>query len=159
AGHRVIFRGEVPFTEMPDYFRHADLFLHASLSETFGNVLGEALWCGTPTVAFADGMGVNSQIRSGVNGVLLAPGQGGFDADADANVARNVIALLGDAQQRARLSGAAARIARERSSPAVVQRLLAEAFIDARHHAEASGLRPLVDRSRVLQWQETFRRF
>ena len=58
AEHRIFFTGEVPWTKMPDFYRYADLFVHASLSETYGNVLGEALWCGTPTVAFADRMNV-----------------------------------------------------------------------------------------------------
>ena len=72
--HRVIFPGEVPFEKMVDFYSHADIFVHASVSETYGNVMGEALWCGTPTVAFADGMGVSSQIEDGVNGMLLSPG-------------------------------------------------------------------------------------
>ena len=59
AEHRVFFTSEVPWTTMPDFYRYADVFVHASLSETYGNVLGEALWCGTPVVAFADGMGVS----------------------------------------------------------------------------------------------------
>ena len=65
AEHRVFFTGEVPWTTMPDFYRYADVFVHASLSETYGNVLGEALWCGTPTVAFADGMGVSRRSRTG----------------------------------------------------------------------------------------------
>ena len=73
AEHRVFFTGEVPWTTMPDFYRYADVFMHASLSETYGNVMGEALWCGTPTVAFADGMGVSAQIHDGVSGVLFAP--------------------------------------------------------------------------------------
>ncbi len=78
--HRVFFPGEVPFTKMPDYYAYADVFVHGSLSETYGNVLGEALWCGTPTVAFADGMGVSAQIKDRVNGVLLSPGN---DSDGE----------------------------------------------------------------------------
>ena len=76
AEHRVFFTSEVPWTTMPDFYRYADVFVHASLSETYGNVLGEALWCGTPVVAFADGMGVTAQVHDGVNGVLFAPGKG-----------------------------------------------------------------------------------
>jgi 1,2-diacylglycerol 3-alpha-glucosyltransferase len=40
AEHRVFFTGEVPWTTMPDFYRYADVFVHASLSETYGNVLG-----------------------------------------------------------------------------------------------------------------------
>ena len=77
--HRVFFTCEVPWTTMPDFYRYADVFVHASLSETYGNVMGEALWCGTPVVAFADGMGVTAQMQDGVNGVLFAPGTGDED--------------------------------------------------------------------------------
>src|SRR5208282_2938872 len=44
---RVFFPGEVPFTVMPDFYAYADVFVHGSLSETYGNVMGEALWCGS----------------------------------------------------------------------------------------------------------------
>ena len=73
--HRVAFPGEVPFTDMPSYYAYADVFVHASQSETYGNVMGEALWCGTPTVAFADGMGVSAQVIDGENGIMLQPGK------------------------------------------------------------------------------------
>src|SRR5262249_48185738 len=48
AAANVVFTGEVPFLEMPAMYAHADVFVHTSLSETFGNVLSEALWCGRP---------------------------------------------------------------------------------------------------------------
>ncbi len=157
---RVFFPGEVPFERMPDYYAYADLFVHASLSETYGNVMGEALWCGTPTVAFADGMGVTAQITDGVNGVLFSPGKGEQgEAQADAAYGRAVIELIRDPQARAKLGKAAARLARERSSPRAVQQKLADAFQVAQDHAAASGLRRAVDRPKVMQWYTTFQNF
>lgn len=157
---RVLFPGEVPFTRMADYYAYADVFVHGSLSETYGNVMGEALWCGTPTVAFADGMGVSAQIQDGHNGVLLAPGKGdASESEADGAFGRAVCELLSDPQRRARLGGAAARVARERAAPAVVQQKIANAFQHAQDHAAASGLRPMVSRPRALQWFTTFRHF
>lgn len=157
---RVFFPGEVAFTDMPDFYAYADLFVHASLSETYGNVMGEALWCGTPTVAFADGMGVSSQIKGGVNGLLLAPGKGRREeAEADAAFGRAVTALLADPQERARLGKAASRIARERSSPLAVQSRLADAFRHAQEHAAACGVGPVAEGPRVLQWMTTFEHF
>jgi hypothetical protein len=143
---------------MPDYYRYADVFVHASLSETYGNVMGEALWCGTPTVAFADGMGVSAQITDGHNGVLFSPGKGAA-AEAAANNAfgRAVVELIRDPNARARLSKAAARRARERCSPLAVQQRIADAFEHAQDHATASGLRPVVDRPRMLRWISTLR--
>lgn len=157
---RVFFPGEVPFTKMPDFYAYADVFVHASLSETYGNVMGEALWCGTPTVAFADGMGVSSQIKGGVNGVLLSPGKGGQqERDADAAFGRAVLDLLADPQERARLGKAAAKMARERSSPFAVQTRIADAFRHAQEHAAASGVRAAVGAPRVVQWMTTFQHF
>ncbi len=157
---RVFFTGEVPFTQMPDWYAYADAFVHASLSETYGNVMGEALWCGTPTVAFADGMGVSSQIKDGVNGVLLSPGKGtAGEAEADAAFGRAVHELLADPQMRARLGKGAARVARERCAPAAVQQKMADAFQHAQDHLAACGLRPAVSRPKAMQWLTTFQHF
>jgi hypothetical protein len=143
---------------MPDFYRFADIFVHASLSETYGNVLGEALWCGTPTVAFADGMGVTAQIHDGVNGILLAPGKGD-DAEASANAAfgRAAVELIRDPTARANLGKAAARRSRERCSPAAVHERIARAFQDAQDHAVTSALRPVINRPKWMQWMTTLR--
>jgi len=161
VAHRVFFPGEVPFTRMADFYAYADVFVHASLSETYGNVLGEALWCGTPTVAFADGMGVTSQVKDGMNGILLAAGKGSANGEEDADVAfgRAVLDLLADPQERARLGKGAAKVARERSRPLAVQQRIADAFRHAQEHAAACGVRPAMDGPRVLQWMTTFQHF
>jgi 1,2-diacylglycerol 3-alpha-glucosyltransferase len=158
--HRVFFVGEVPFTRMPDYYAHADVFVHASLSETYGNVLGEALWCGRPVVAYADGMGVSSQVEDGVNGVLFAPGKGHrAEGEADAAFGRAVVELLRDPRTCASLGRSARRRARESAHPAVVEKKLARAFLEAQDHLAASGIRPVAEGPRALQWYTTFQRF
>ena len=159
VAHRVFFPGEVPFTKMPDYYAYADVFVHGSLSETYGNVLGEALWCGTPTVAFADGMGVTAQISDRVNGVLLSPGNGSDSDDADRAFGRAVLDLLADPQERARIGKGASKISRERNSPLAVQRRIADAFQHAQEHAASSGVRAAMDGPRVLQWMTTLKHF
>ena len=158
AEHRIFFTGEVPWTTMPDFYRYADLFVHASLSETYGNVLGEALWCGTPTVAFADGMGVSAQIQDRVNGLLFAPGQGA-DAQvaADAAFGRAAVALLSDPSARGSIGTAAAKRARERCSPGAIQQRISDAFRHAQDHAVASAIRPFEERSKAEQWMMTLR--
>jgi glycosyltransferase involved in cell wall biosynthesis len=157
---KVFFTGEVPFTQMPDWYAHADVFVHGSLSETYGNVMGEALWCGTPTVAYADGMGVSAQLKDGVNGILLAPGKGfAGEAEADAAFGRAVVELVADPQARARLGKTAAKMARERCSPQAVQQKIADAFTHAQDHHSACGLRPAVDRPKPMQWYTTFQHF
>jgi 1,2-diacylglycerol 3-alpha-glucosyltransferase len=158
ADHRVFFTGEVPWTAMADFYRYADVFVHASLSETYGNVLGEALWCGTPAVAFADGMGVSSQIQDTVNGVLLAPGKGHVaESEANAAFGSRVVGLIRDPQARARLGRAAAKSARQRCSPLAIQQHLADAFQHAQDHAVACALRPVAEGPCVAQWLTTLR--
>ncbi len=160
VGHRVHFPGEVPFTRMVDYYGYADVFVHASLSETYGNVMGEALWCGTPTVAYADGMGVSSQIRDGVNGTLLSPGSGAkAEGEADEAFGRAVLRLLADPEGRARLGTMASKMARDRCSPLAVQDRIATAFKNAQDHAAACGLRADMRRPRAMQWLTTFQHF
>ena len=157
---RVFFPGEVPFTRMADFYAYSDLFVHASLSETYGNVMGEALWCGTPTVAFADGMGVSSQIKDRINGILLSPGKGrSEEREADLAFGRAILSLLADPQERARLGKAASKIARERSSPLAVQQRIADAFRHAQEHAAACRIAPAADGPRVLSWMTTFEHF
>jgi 1,2-diacylglycerol 3-alpha-glucosyltransferase len=155
---RVFFPGEVPFTQMADFYAYTDVFLHASLSETYGNVLGEALWCGTPTVAFADGMGASAQIRDEENGILLAPG-GTETASADRAFGIAATELLRDPERRARLGRAASARAREHSAPRAVQLKMTEAFVAAHDHAKRAGLRPALEGPRVFQWWTTFSHF
>jgi glycosyltransferase involved in cell wall biosynthesis len=134
VAERVVFTGEVSFGQMPNFYRHADVFAHTSLSETFGNVLSEALWSGMAAVAMADGMGASSQIRNGVNGQLIDPHQPS-DRAADRAFGEAVIALVGNPLGRRRLGRNAARMARERSAPDVIERRLYDAFESAIAHA------------------------
>ena len=160
VGERVFFPGEVPFTKMADYYAYSDVFVHASLSETYGNVMGEALWCGTPTVAFADGMGVTAQITDDVNGVLLSPGKSDQQqAEADIAFGRAVIELIRNPQARAKLGKAAAKRARERCSPAAVEQKIADAFQAAQDHAATCGLRAAVNQPKAIQWLTTWKHF
>lgn len=157
---RVFFPGEVPFTQMADFYAYADVFLHGSLSETYGNVLGEALWCGTPTVAFVDSMGASAQVSHSVNGLLLDPGaddEAQSRADAEFGVA--VVRLLASPEDRARLGSAASRLARERCAPLAVERKIADAFLGARDHMAQSGVAPATGEGRVARWRTTFRHF
>ena len=160
VAHRVFFPGEVPFTRMADYYAYADLFVHGSLSETYGNVMGEALWCGTPTVAFSDGMGVSSQIKDRVNGLLVSPGKGRRgECEADAHFGRAVLDLLANPEERARLGTAASKAARHRSSPIAVQTRIADAFRLAQEHAAAANIRAAADGPRIMKWWTTFNHF
>ena len=62
---------ELPFIQDPhqlsDYYRAADLFLHAALADNFPTTILEALSCGTPVIATAIG-GIPEQIIDQVTG-------------------------------------------------------------------------------------------
>jgi glycosyltransferase involved in cell wall biosynthesis len=58
--------------DLADHYAAADLFAFASLTETFGNVVLEAMASGLPVVALRSG-GVRDTVRSGVTGTLIDP--------------------------------------------------------------------------------------
>jgi len=66
--------------DLAAHYASADLFLFPSLTETFGNVVSEALASGLPVVAF-DQAAAATLIAAGANGLLVASG------DSDAFVA------------------------------------------------------------------------
>lgn len=103
-----IFCGSLRGDELATHFASCDLFLFASLSETFGNVTLEAMASGVATVAFDYGAAREHMI-DGVNGRRVACG------DAGAFVAA-AVALACDAAQR-RAQAAAARDAVMHLSP------------------------------------------
>ncbi|MGB5696287.1 MAG: glycosyltransferase [Polyangiales bacterium] len=129
--HCTYFVGEQSLQQMPAWYRHADLFLYASLSETYGQVVSEALWCGLPIVAMDDAMGVAGQVTDGEDGFLVDP----VGADADGQFGEHVALLLTHAKLRREMSKQAMQNARDRSDPdACVKRYL-EVFEVARDHA------------------------
>ena len=89
-----------------DFYRAADVYLHASRADTFPNVVLEALACGTPVVATAVG-GIPEQIEDGVTGFLTPPGD-------PLAMASRIEQLLADNALRQRLSASAADGARRR---------------------------------------------
>ncbi|HJK98180.1 MAG TPA: glycosyltransferase [Polyangiaceae bacterium LLY-WYZ-14_1] len=129
---RVFFIGEVAIRKMPSWYRHADVFVYASLSETYGQVISEASWCGLPVVAFADGMGVSSQLAQGETGILVDPGP---DREvAHWHFAKEVVAFLRQPRRREVFGRAASARARERAAPERVLDRHFEVFEAARQH-------------------------
>jgi glycosyltransferase involved in cell wall biosynthesis len=57
---------------LADLYRAADIMVHSALEETFGNVVAEAMACGTPVVA-ASGGGVLELIDPGRTGLVVPP--------------------------------------------------------------------------------------
>ncbi|HET9929327.1 MAG TPA: glycosyltransferase [Polyangiaceae bacterium] len=132
VAERVHFPGEFPLTEVTQFYRHADVFVYASLSETYGQVVSEALWNALPVVAFADRMGVSHQVSPGENGELVEPGP---DTErADSRFASLVVRLLRDPAQRGAYGQRARLLARERSNPELAVARYGAAFMSAREH-------------------------
>lgn len=112
-----IFCGSLRGDVLATHFASCDLFLFASLSETFGNVTLEAMASGVATVAFDYGA-AREHMVDGVSGRRVTCG------DADAFVAA-AVALASDAAQR-RAQAAAARDAVMHLSPQSVTDHFAE---------------------------------
>lgn len=67
---QLVFVEQPPKTRLKQLYRKSDLFLFASMAETQGLVLAEAMACGTPVVALA-GPGQDDLIINGKNGFLV----------------------------------------------------------------------------------------
>lgn len=71
------FTGTLTHSKLATLYASSDVFLFPSVSETYGNVVAEAMACGLPCV-IADGGGSQDFIRHGENGFKCDP----FDAEA-----------------------------------------------------------------------------
>jgi len=113
-GAHATFLGWLEGDALADAYANADLFLFASRTDTFGQVLLEAQASGLPVVAVAEG-GPCSIVADGVTG-LLRP------ADATA-LADAVVALAADPDARSRLAAAARGAVAERTWERALERL------------------------------------
>jgi glycosyltransferase involved in cell wall biosynthesis len=99
----------VPYQSDPralaQYYRAADVCLHAARAEVWGLVVTEAMACGTPVVATNVG-GVPDQVEDGVSGFLVPPRD-------PASLAARIRTLLEDEALRQKMGAAAAERARQ----------------------------------------------
>ena len=98
-----------PRNDIPDVMAALDLCVLASLEETFGLVLLEAMEAGVPVVATAVG-GIPECVCNGVTGTLVRP------ADPDA-LARGMLPLVLDSALREQFGQAGRRWVAEHFSP------------------------------------------
>jgi glycosyltransferase involved in cell wall biosynthesis len=117
--------------DLAEAYASADLFAFPSVTETFGNVLLEAMASGLPTVVAAAG-GVLEFVRHGRNSWLVEPNSA--DAMAD-GVAR----LLDDIPLRRGLAEGGLATARSRGWDMVDDRLLEDYARIVEHHAGRSA--------------------
>jgi glycosyltransferase involved in cell wall biosynthesis len=108
------FLGWLAGEELARAYASADIFLFASRTDTFGQVLLEAQASGLPVVAVDRG-GPSSLISHGETGLLAPP-----DADT---LSQALAALAGDPQRRRRLSRAGLAAVRSRTWDRSLERL------------------------------------
>ena len=71
---KAIFTGKVDHAQLSVLYASSDVFLFPSISESYGNVVIEAMASGLPCV-IADGGGSRNFIQQGINGFLCQPNQ------------------------------------------------------------------------------------
>ena len=113
-GEHATFLGWLEGDALATAYASADMFLFASRTDTFGQVLLEAQASGLPVIAVAEG-GPTSIVSDGLTGRLCA-------ADA-ATLAAAVNELASDPQQRERLARTALEAVRDRTWERSLQRL------------------------------------
>ena len=131
----LILPGAKVGVELAEHYASGDLFLFPSLTETFGNVVPEAMASGLPVIAF-DYAAAGACIRSQENGVRVPVGDAGAFADAAA-------AAFAD-DTRLRLMSKGARETAEHMSWARIVQDLEERFFEVlppwRRHPNGSAL-------------------
>lgn len=129
---RCFWPGEFSVTDVRSWYAHGDVFVYASMSETYGQVVSEAMYCGLPVVAFNDRAGVEQQIQHGRDGFLLDPGPD--EASSNADFGAEVLQLLRNPARRRAFAEAAQSSARDRVDPDRVVARYYAAFESARRH-------------------------
>ena len=99
-GSAAHFAGYRSGDDLADHYAAADLFAFTSVTETFGNVLIEAMSSGLPVVALRAG-GPGETVEDGVTGLLVDP------SEAPARFADALMRLHDDNDLRRKMSAAA----------------------------------------------------
>ena len=115
-GKIAVFAGYRSGDDLADHYSACDLFAFASLTETFGNVVLEAMSSGLPVVAVRAG-GVGDTVQDDKTGLLVEP------TDPASKLAEALITLVDDQVRRNRLSKNAREYALEQSWDAIMSNL------------------------------------
>jgi glycosyltransferase involved in cell wall biosynthesis len=131
-GPQARFVGYRSGDDLADHYAAADLFAFSSLTETFGNVVLEALASGLPVVALRAG-GIGDIVQPGSTGLLCAP-----DA-TPAQFARAVEVLVDDPELRLRIAESARTYALTQSWDTINSELR-ERYLTVIAHAPVEAL-------------------
>ncbi len=126
-----IFTGFYTGANLARYYASGDLYLHTSMTETFGNVVTEAMGSGLAVAAF-DYAAAHEFIRHGENGLLAAVGD-------EAAYLANAVRLAAEPGVRARLALAGPATTRTLTWDAIVDRFAAD-LAEAADEFHASSL-------------------
>ena len=102
-------RGE----DLADHYAASDIFAFSSLTETFGNVVLEAMSSGLPVVALRAG-GVGETVQSATTGLLVEP------TEPPARLAEALLRLVEQTEERTRMAAAARAYAVAQSWDAIM---------------------------------------
>jgi glycosyltransferase involved in cell wall biosynthesis len=122
------FAGFFSREEIGRYYASADIYIHASLTETFGNVLTEAMASGLAVAGF-DYAAARQFIRSGVNGLSVA-------REAPGGLIAAAVRLASDAELRDRLRPPARSAVETQSWRRVIEAFEHDLAEAAGHHLE-----------------------
>jgi glycosyltransferase involved in cell wall biosynthesis len=130
-----VFAGMRHGTDLGAHYASADLFLFPSITETFGNVVTEALACGLPVMAY-DYAAAHELIRPGDNGALAPVG----DEDAYLKAALPLARRLAQPQEREHHAMSACEAVRELGWDRIHERM----HTILRHCAHSPGMPPVL---------------
>ncbi len=133
-GDRLRFCGFVPRGDVDDYYAAADLFVFASMTETQGLVINEAMNYGLPAIVVQGG-GAGATVVDGENGYLVR--------NNALDLGGTILAVLQSEKLYLDLSEGARRTARDSSSGQMVHRVIEvyrEAIAGRHAHSMADEL-------------------
>jgi glycosyltransferase involved in cell wall biosynthesis len=119
------FTGLKTGEELASLYASADIFAFPSVTETFGQVVLEAMASGLPVLGF-DSPGVRDLIEQAVSGFLADPKVDYLDTVNPLSFIYNLEALIKDAAWRKKLGDRAFAIAQQRSWDAILAELVGE---------------------------------